>query len=87
VDARELRRLGRRGRPGADGVEHERFRLQHQLAARPSAVSSRQPTVGPGDVAPNFTVEGTDGSRVMLREFRGKRVLLRLTRAVSAGII
>ena len=63
------------------------FRLEQQQAARPSAVSSRQATVGPGDVAPDFTVEGTDGSCVMLRGLRGGRVLLRLTRAVSAGII
>ena len=38
------------------------FRLEHMLAARPSAVSSRQVTVEPGAVAPDFTLERTDGS-------------------------
>jgi hypothetical protein len=63
------------------------FRLEHQLAAKPAAVSSRQVTLEPGDVAPDCTLDGTRGSRVKLAELRGRRVLLRLTRAVSAAII
>lgn len=63
------------------------FRLEHMLAARPSAVSSRQSTVKPGAVAPDFTLERTDGRRAGLGDFRGRPVLLRFTRAVTDRIL
>jgi len=63
------------------------FRLEHMLAARPSAVSSRQTTVEPGSVAPDFTLEGTDGRTLRLSELRGRPVLLRFTRAVTDKIL
>jgi hypothetical protein len=63
------------------------FRLEHMLAARPSAVSSRQVTVAPGAVAPDFTLERTDGRELALCDFRGRPVLLRFTRAVTDKIL
>ena len=63
------------------------FRLEHMLAARPSAVSARQGTVEPGDAAPDFALERTDGGRFRLREFRGRPVVMRLTRAVTDRIV
>lgn len=63
------------------------FRLEHMLAARPSAVAPRQATVPLGAAAPDFTLERTDGQRFSLTDFRGKPVVLRLTRAVSDRII
>ena len=63
------------------------FRLEHLLAARPSAVTSRQTTVTPGTVAPDFTLERTDGHQVRLSDFRGRPVLMRFTRAVTDKIL
>ena len=63
------------------------FRLEHMLAARPSAVSSRQVTVTPGTIAPDFTAPRTDGREVKLSDFRGRPVLLRFTRAVTDKIL
>lgn len=63
------------------------FRLEHMLAARPSAVSSRQSRVEPGTIAPDFDLERTDGQRVKLSDFRGRAVLLRFTRAVTDRIL
>ena len=63
------------------------FRLEHMLAARPSAVSSRQARVTPGMVAPDFTLERTDGRALRLDSFRGKPVLIRFTRAVTDKIL
>jgi hypothetical protein len=63
------------------------FRLEHMLAARPSAVSSRQATVEPGAIAPDFTLERTDGRRVRLGDFRSRPVLVRFTRAVTDRIL
>jgi hypothetical protein len=63
------------------------FRLEHLLAARPSAVSSRQTTVVPGTAAPDFTLERTDGRRAQLSDFRGRPVLMRFTRAVTDKIL
>ena len=63
------------------------FRLEHMLAARPSAVSSRQAKVTPGMVAPDFALERTDGRTLRLEEFRGKPVLIRFTRAVTDKIL
>ena len=63
------------------------FRLEHMLAARPSAVSSRQARVAPGMVAPDFTLERTDGRTPRLEEFRGRPVLIRFTRAVTDKIL
>jgi hypothetical protein len=63
------------------------FRLEHMLAARPSAVSSRQATVKPGAIAPDFTLERTDRRRVRLGDFRGRPVLVRFTRAVTDRIL
>jgi hypothetical protein len=63
------------------------FRLEHMLAARPSAVSSRQVTVAPGMAAPDFTLERTDGRELGVGDFRGRPVLLRFTRAVTDKIL
>ena len=63
------------------------FRLEHLVHSGPSVVTPRSALVGPGMVAPDFALDGTDGSRMVLNELRGTRVLLRLTRAVSATII
>ena len=63
------------------------FRLEHMLAARPSAVSSRQARVAAGMVAPDFTLERTDGRTLGLESFRGKPVLIRFTRAVTDKIL
>ena len=63
------------------------FRLEHMLAARPSAISARQGTVQPGDPAPDFTLDRTDGGRFRLGEFRGRPVVMRLTRAVTDRIV
>ena len=63
------------------------FRLEHMLAARPSAVSSRQSKVEPGMLAPDFELERTDGRRQRLSDFRGRPVLLRFTRAVTDRIL
>ena len=63
------------------------FRLEHMLAARPSAVSSRQVTLHPGTAAPDFTLERTDGRRIGLSDFRGRPVLMRFTRAVTDRIL
>ena len=63
------------------------FRLEHMLAARPSAVSSRQVTVAAGMIAPDFTLERTDGRTTRLADFRGRPVLLRFTRAVTDKIL
>lgn len=63
------------------------FRLEHMLAARPSAVSTRQGTVKPGDAAPDFTLERTDGQSIRLSDFRGRPAVLRLTRAVTDRIL
>ena len=63
------------------------FRLEHMVAARPSAVAPRQGTVQPGDVAPDFRLERTDGQRFSLAEFLGKPVVMRLTRAVTDRIV
>ena len=63
------------------------FRLEHMLAARPSAVTSRQVTVSAGTTAPDFTLERTDGRRLRLTDFRGRPVLMRFTRAVTDRIL
>jgi hypothetical protein len=63
------------------------FRLEHMLAARPSAVSSRQATVRPGAAAPDFMLERTDGRAVRLSDLRGRPALLRFTRAVTDKIL
>jgi len=63
------------------------FRLEHMLAARPSAVSTRQTTVEPGSVAPDFALERTDGRAPRLSELRGRPVLMRFTRAVTDKIL
>ena len=63
------------------------FRLEHMLAARPSAVSARQSTVQAGDLAPDFALDRTDGGRFRLSEFRGRPVVMRLTRAVTDRIV
>ena len=63
------------------------FRLEHMLAARPSAVSSRQTAVEPGSVAPDFGLERTDGRTARLSDSRGRPVLLRFTRAVTDKIL
>ncbi len=63
------------------------FRLEHMLAARPSPVTTELGGIDVGDAAPDFTLERTDGCRVALSNFHGRPVVMRLTRAVSDGII
>lgn len=63
------------------------FRLEHMLAARPSPVTAEHGGIDVGEAAPDFTLERTDGQSVTLADFRGRPVVLRLTRAVSDGII
>ena len=63
------------------------FRLEHLVHSGPSVVTPRRAVVRPGMLDPDFALDGTDGSRMVLSELRGTRVLLRLTRAVSATII
>jgi hypothetical protein len=63
------------------------FRIEHMLAARPSTVTAELGGIDVGDVAPDFTLDRTDGQRVALASFRGRPVVMRLTRAVSDGII
>jgi hypothetical protein len=55
------------------------FRLEHQVGARPSAVCSRQETIGEGSVVLGSTIEGTDGSHITLGALRSQPVFLRLT--------
>jgi hypothetical protein len=63
------------------------FRREHMLAATPSPVTDRSTRVKVGDPAPDFTLERTDGYRFSLHEFRGKPVVMRLTRAVTDRIV
>ena len=63
------------------------FRLEHLIHSGPSVVTPRRAVVRPGMLAPELALDGTDGTRLVLSELRGTRVLLRLTRAVSATII
>ena len=63
------------------------FRLEHMLATRPSTAAAQGVHLGVGDAAPEFEVQRTDGERIRLSEFRGKPVILRLTRAVTGGIL
>ena len=63
------------------------FRLEHMLAARPSTATPQTPHPKVGDVAPDFEVDRTDGRSIRLSEFRGKPVIMRLTRAVTGAII
>lgn len=63
------------------------FRLEHLIHSGPSVVTPRSAVVRPGMLAPELAMDGTDGTRLVLSELRGTRVLLRLTRAVSATII
>ncbi len=63
------------------------FRLEHMLATRPSTATAQSVHPNVDDAAPDFEVQRTDGQRVRLSEFRGKSVILRLTRAVTGAII
>lgn len=63
------------------------FRLEHTLATRPSTAAAQGVHLGVGDAAPEFEVQRTDEQRIRLSELRGKPVILRLTRAVTGGII
>jgi len=63
------------------------LRLQNQLHLTPSATTDRAATVMPGDAAPDFDLECTDGRKVSLADFRGKPLILRLTRAVSETFV
>lgn len=63
------------------------FRLEHMLATRPSTAAAQNVHLDVGDAAPDFEVQRTDGERIRLSEFRGKPVILRLTRAVTGAII
>lgn len=63
------------------------FRREHMLAATPSPAVARPARIRIGDAAPDFTLERTDGYRFSLHDFRGKPVVLRLTRAVTDRIV
>ena len=63
------------------------FRLEHMLAARPSTAAAQNVHLDVGDGAPDFDVQRTVGQRIRLSGFRDKPVILRLTRAVTGGIV
>lgn len=63
------------------------FRLQHMLRATPSAITDRQVTARPGDRAPDFELISTAGRKLSLADFRGKPLVMRMTRAVTDRII
>ncbi|HYD08846.1 MAG TPA: hypothetical protein VEA78_01985 [Acidimicrobiales bacterium] len=65
------------------------FRREHMLAATPSPAMTRPARVNAGDEAPlaDHVLERTDGYRFSLREFRGRPVVMRLTRAVTDRIV
>jgi hypothetical protein len=61
--------------------------LQNQLHLTPSATTPRAMTVRPGDRAPDFDLQCSDGRRVTLADFSGMPLILRLTRAVSETFV
>jgi hypothetical protein len=63
------------------------FRLEHMLRSTPSAVTAREATVEVGDRAPDFELTNTAGKAVRLADFRGKPLVMRMTRAVTERII
>ena len=63
------------------------FRLEHMLRSTPSAVTDREATVGVGDRAPDFELIASDGRMVKLADFRGKPLVMRMTRAVTERVI
>lgn len=62
------------------------FPIQNMAHTTPTASRPRAGLV-PGDRAPDFELTCTDGRIVRLEDFRGKPLVLRLTRAVTERII
>ncbi len=63
------------------------FPLKNMLRATPSASTARAATVKAGDPAPDFRLTRTDGRVVGPQDFRGRPVVMRLTRAVTDRVI
>ena len=64
-----------------------RYRLENMLHLTPSASTDRSATVQAGDPGPDFSIVRTDGVRADLAAFRGKPLVLRLTRAASERVV
>ena len=62
------------------------FPIENMAHMTPTASAPRAGLV-PGDRAPDFELECTDGRIVRLEDFRGKPLVLRLTRAVTEHIV
>jgi hypothetical protein len=62
--------------------------LQHMLRRVPTTRRQPRPQLEVGDLAPDFSVVGTNGTTVSLADFVGVRPFaMRLTRAAGSGII
>jgi hypothetical protein len=64
-----------------------RYRLENMLHLTPSASTDRSATVQVGDQAPDFSIVRTDGERADLASFKGKPLVIRLTRAASERVV
>jgi len=62
------------------------FPLAGMAALNPCAVGPRDDMVKPGDKAPDFEVTAPDGKKVRLSDFRGKPVVLFMTRIFSTAL-
>ena len=62
------------------------FPIQNMAHTTPTASRPRAGLVA-GDAAPDFEIQCTDGRIVRLEDFRGRPLVLRLTRAVTERII
>jgi hypothetical protein len=63
------------------------FRLENMLHLTPSASNDRAATVQAADPAPDFSIVRTDGQRADLSHFRGRPLVVRLTRAVAERVV
>jgi hypothetical protein len=63
------------------------FRLENMLHLTPSATTDRAATVRAGQPAPDFDLVRTDGERVNLGYFKGRPLVMRLTRAVAERVV
>ena len=62
------------------------FPIENMAHMTPTASRPRA-GLHPGDRAPDFELRCTDGRIVRLEDFRGKPLVLRLTRAVTERIV
>jgi hypothetical protein len=63
------------------------FELSNMLHLTPSATTDRAATVKPGDPGPDFRLVSSDGHTVTRDSFRGKPLVMRLTRAVAERVV